>query len=145
MLEPALARVARPDVGVDILFHADKAFGDTAAGAQSHPLEETGAAGTCQATIAVSPPKTIGGGKDGGRGCQQGAGARVSQAEIRFARHQQRHQPYPEDGPENHATRFPATHEIWRLIPCRALKPFFKFETNAVRVAQISPSSTTRC
>jgi hypothetical protein len=39
-----------------------------------------------------------------------------------------------------------AAQEMWRLVPCRALKPFLKFETKARSPRQVPASSKThRC
>ena len=76
------AQAPRPPIGLDLGLHVGQPGGDAGAGIELDELHEAEAAGTWRTTTPACPQKT------GRRGLQR-AGARVSQAEIRFVRCQQ--------------------------------------------------------
>ena len=74
------------------------------------------------------------GGHGGGRRC---AGAWTAEPEIGFVRHEQRHETYPEYGPENHEHAILGGRRVQHggQAFARALKSFAKFETNSPGIA----------
>jgi len=76
------AQAPRPPIGLDLGLHVGQPGGDAGAGIELDELHEAEAAGTLRTAI---PPCSRGTDRRG----LQSAGARVSQAEIRFVRCQQ--------------------------------------------------------